>query len=176
MNTAKRALTGLVAAAALLLGGIVAATPASAGGPTGSPYDGTDPATTGCSANAITVFAKNMRNPTTQAITGQMEVRYSLTCQTNWIRVNNLVPGAATSMYLFRIPTYEPGSPLERAAWGDLTENYYGPVWSNQVFTGPTGCVYVRAEQRVNGRMVGSTGLSLTGVQDMYGNQVDVVC
>ncbi|HWJ62357.1 MAG TPA: DUF2690 domain-containing protein [Acidimicrobiales bacterium] len=79
----RRGLGRLVAAVALA-GGLVAAmaSPANA-----LAYDYTDPATTGCSATAITVASTAVIDSRNGANVGTVELRWSTACKTNWARV-----------------------------------------------------------------------------------------
>jgi hypothetical protein len=47
---------------------------------------GQDPAATGCSADATTLLSKKILNSSGQSI-GEIDLRWSPTCQTNWARV-----------------------------------------------------------------------------------------
>jgi len=52
-----------------------------------SPYDGADPAATGCASNAKTLASAPLYLPNTTSQVGTIEMRYSNTCLTQWIRV-----------------------------------------------------------------------------------------
>ncbi|MDX3586179.1 DUF2690 domain-containing protein [Streptomyces europaeiscabiei] len=56
-----------------------------------SPYDGADPAATGCSSNAKTLASAPLYLPNTTSQVGTIEMRYSNTCLTQWIRVHSSV-------------------------------------------------------------------------------------
>ena len=127
-----------------------AAAPASAAGP----WDGTDPQNTGCAANALTRWSTTLVDPRTGAAVGTMEVRWSRTCQTNWVRVDNWIPGAQVHMSIDRV-----GGPYGSAS-GSLTESYTGTVWSNQVYAPGTTCVHVGTQITKGGQHVGSSGQS----------------
>jgi hypothetical protein len=54
-----------------------------------SPYDGADPAATGCASNAKTLASAPLYLPNTTSQVGTIEMRYSNTCLTQWIRVHS---------------------------------------------------------------------------------------
>ncbi|WP_181361997.1 DUF2690 domain-containing protein [Streptomyces sp. MA5143a] len=54
-----------------------------------SPYDGADPAATGCASNAKTLASAPLYLPGTTSQVGTIEMRYSNTCLTQWIRVQS---------------------------------------------------------------------------------------
>ena len=54
-----------------------------------SPYDGADPAATGCSANATTLASAPLYPINSNQQAGTIEMRYSYTCKTQWIRVHS---------------------------------------------------------------------------------------
>ena len=74
------------ATAAGVLASVAAALMVAAPAAQAAPYDGTDPIATGCANGAITIGTRPIKSP--QATFGTMEVRYSPSCQTNWIRAN----------------------------------------------------------------------------------------
>jgi hypothetical protein len=77
--------------AALLLAGslfLLEARPAQA-----LPYDGTDPATTGCSASARTPYYRVFADFIGQYL-GEIQLRFSSSCQTAWARL--VFPGKGT--------------------------------------------------------------------------------
>ncbi|MGX1365231.1 hypothetical protein RKD19_000590 [Streptomyces canus] len=54
-----------------------------------SSYDGADPAATGCASNAKTLASAPLYLPNTTSQAGTIEMRYSNTCMTQWIRVHS---------------------------------------------------------------------------------------
>ena len=70
-----------------------------------------DPASTGCSAGATTIASYTVKSTVTGAVVGTLEVRYSSSCDTNWVRVNNTMSGTTANKYIDRISTYTPGPP-----------------------------------------------------------------
>jgi hypothetical protein len=91
-NLTRRAIT-LVAA--LLLAGATVFT--MAGPASAAAYDGTDPASTGCSSGAYT--AKSAYGGTSSTSYLLVELRYSPSCRTAWARITSMnmpacVPGA----------------------------------------------------------------------------------
>ncbi|WP_329171335.1 DUF2690 domain-containing protein [Streptomyces sp. NBC_01477] len=125
---------------------------------TGSQYDYTDPAATGCSGNAITYWSKNLLNPANGAVTGVVELRYSRTCQTNWVRVNNYVGGAVAEKIIVRPRTLLPqGGSLDYAQ--DVTDDALTGYSYGLQFYAPAGvCVEVGGVIRLNGVVVGNNG------------------
>lgn len=80
-NRITRGVAGVIA---LLLASLFFLTVSPASAATGTDYDGTNPATTGCSADGVTIASRTVTSGTQSAY---LEIRYSPTCQTNWIRV-----------------------------------------------------------------------------------------
>ncbi|WP_409201793.1 DUF2690 domain-containing protein [Microbacterium testaceum] len=61
----------------------------------GPQHHGTDPSSTGCNANASLISTRSLETQT--GVSGQrVEVYYSHSCQTNWIRVTGNPAGGAT--------------------------------------------------------------------------------
>lgn len=54
-----------------------------------SPYDGADPAASGCASNAKTLASAPLYLPNSTSQVGTIEMRYSNTCMTQWIRVHS---------------------------------------------------------------------------------------
>lgn len=85
---------GVVRAAAMIValaaGGLVVNTQSAVA----APYDGTDPAATGCASTARTIDARNLNGGN-----ARIELRYSSGCRTAWARITlqngmRCVPGA----------------------------------------------------------------------------------
>jgi hypothetical protein len=76
----------------------------------GSPYDYSNPQTTGCAADGQSIASYPIRSTVTNAVVGTLEVRYSPSCDTNWVRANNTVPGATVHKYIERHRTHLPTS------------------------------------------------------------------
>lgn len=52
--------------------------------------NGQDPEVTGCVRESVTVDDKDIVNPRNGDVIGTVELRYSRTCQTNWVRITRL--------------------------------------------------------------------------------------
>ncbi|MBZ9640179.1 DUF2690 domain-containing protein [Streptomyces sp. PSKA30] len=74
-----------LARAGVLAGGIGLALIAATGGAQAYAYDGSDPSSTGCSADATTVESATVKN--SNMTFGTIELRYSLKCHTAWARL-----------------------------------------------------------------------------------------
>ena len=153
-KTARLALAALLATAAGLP--LTAGTAAAA--PVESQYDYTDPAATGCSASAITYWSKSLLNPADGTVTGQVELRYSRACKTNWVRVDNYVSGAVARKFIARPWTELPeGGALDYAQ--DVTDDALTGYSYGLQFYAPAGvCVYVGGFVILNGVTVGQNG------------------
>lgn len=126
----KRRLTMAAAAAAMALGGVLlAAVPANA-----NPLDGTDPNATGCASGASTIGSYYATDGLGHNV-GLMEVRYSPSCGTNWVRFTNYVGGYATK-HVAIAPSagYEPGAVVNTTDPGAVVS------YSNQIYA-PTSCI-----------------------------------
>ncbi|MFE7558775.1 DUF2690 domain-containing protein [Kitasatospora sp. NPDC057500] len=82
-RTAASALAALACTIGLTLHGAPAAQAANA-------YDGKDPQTTGCSNNSTTLSSAPLKTSTGHQV-GTIEMRYSYTCKTQWIRIHSTV-------------------------------------------------------------------------------------
>lgn len=91
MKTRIRRSVAIAAGALALTFGLISGGPAFAAAPYPL-YDGTDPSVTGCSVGASTIASYPIKTPA-NVVVGTMEIRYSPTCDTNWIRSNNTVSG-----------------------------------------------------------------------------------
>ncbi len=133
----------LMAAAALL--------PASAASAAGYSYDGTDPAQTGCANGATTLpgYPKPIMDVDTQV--GTYEVRYSASCGTNWVRVNNWYSsGTALVRMIFA---------REGAGGYYITdETANGAMWTTQVYAPGSTCVVYQIFVTTNGGSYSSLG------------------
>ncbi|MEU1889640.1 DUF2690 domain-containing protein [Streptomyces pristinaespiralis] len=89
LNSGRRKTPAMVFAAAACVTGLMVtgASPAHAAGP----YDGADPAATGCSSNARTLASAPLYRPGSTSQVGTIEMRYSNTCMTQWIRVHSSI-------------------------------------------------------------------------------------
>lgn len=119
-----------------------AASPASA---SGLSYDRTDPAMTGCAGSSLSIATYPLLNYFDGTPMGSMEVRYSSSCKTNWVRVNNYEYGMSATKYIER----DAGSGLPRAQ--DLT-NDKATGWSYGMQLYGPGCIHVQ------GMILTSTG------------------
>ena len=64
-------------------------------------YDGKDPAATGCNVNASKIATRPVKNRYTGQQVATVEVYYSWSCQSNWIRVSNNPYGGETVKNIF---------------------------------------------------------------------------
>jgi hypothetical protein len=147
----NKKLLGIAGAGFVLLGLFTSAGSASAATP-GAPYDNTDPSSTGCSADGVTIASYPIKDPSNNVL-GTVEVRYSATCNTNWVRVNNTVTGASADKYIERISSYNAGTNTGLPFTYTFAEDP-GLGWSygNQVGGASTNCI------NVWGRLVDSSG------------------
>lgn len=96
----------------------------------GSQHHGTDPAATGCNANASAIASRTIT--TMNGATTTVVLYYSYSCQTNWIRVaSNPLGGAAVK----RI------SADGRPALPEEVDFGYGSSYSMQVYAPGSACV-----------------------------------
>lgn len=63
----------------------------------GLQYDGTNPHTTGCDANATTICKATLCDAWSQMCGGTVELRYSYTCHTAWSRITGGFPAGGIS-------------------------------------------------------------------------------
>ena len=113
---------------------------APANATSGTGYDGTDPASTGCASNSTVIYSQNLYIGGTSAYVGAMEIRYSAACQTNWVRVYNASSSATVS-----------NKYVERRAQGSLTyfaqnvpDTYIGWSYGVQVYAPGSTCIWVQ--------------------------------
>jgi hypothetical protein len=122
---------------------VVAATtsPALAATCSGNGCNGTDPQATGCSANAITLSSARMITIRSGGDVGSIEMRYSRTCRTQWIRVTSRITDCSgdpcTNMARIRRPAGADGGAISyqdngRPGSGQVSQ------WSRQVYTPST--------------------------------------
>jgi hypothetical protein len=106
----------------------------------GTGYDGTDPASTGCANGSTLIYSQDLHINGNGAKVGVMEVRYSPTCGTNWVRVQNLgTTDAVSKKYILReaqgsLPRFEQGIP----------DTYVGWSYGNQVYAPGATCIWVQ--------------------------------
>ncbi|TDV48823.1 DUF2690 domain-containing protein [Actinophytocola oryzae] len=151
----KRVIGTLLGAALLAA---LQVTPASAA--PYDPYTDTNPATTGCAADAITIATRNIASP--QAIYGTMEVRYSPSCGTNGVRANMLVQNAAYTVTkgISRFSSQPDG----HGGWLGYYQNYeYDPAvgssFGMQVYAPGSTCIQAMSVVRDSGgQLVAFTG------------------
>ncbi|MEU8051665.1 DUF2690 domain-containing protein [Micromonospora harpali] len=157
-------MTRIAAALALTVGLALGTGGAVQAAPPGSGYDYTDPAQTGCSATGITIWSKELRHPATGAVNGVLELRYSTACETNWVRVNNYVNGAAAVKIIARPRVHAPtGGSLEYAT-DSTVDVYYGWSYGLQFYAPSWVCVDVGGMITLNGVVLGSNGQALDRV------------
>ena len=138
-----------VGAAIALLTGAVAPVASAA------PYDGSNPATTGCANTAVVVATANVVNPQNGAITGVAELRYSTSCQTNWVRVNNYVSGATAIKNINRLASSGYGAFSQSE-----TDSVTGWSYGMQAYAPGATCISWGGFITLNGQQIGSTGQS----------------
>jgi len=139
---------------------VLSAAPASAA--QYDPYTDTNPATTGCSTDAITIATRTIQSPQSQY--GTMEVRYSPSCGTNWVRATMLVPnsGYTVTKGIIRISSQPDG----HGGWLGYYQNYetdpaVGSSFGMQVYAPGSTCIDVMSTVRdASGQVAASTGTS----------------
>lgn len=154
-----KGLTTFVLIAALTA---LSAQAAQAAGPNGNDF--TDPAQTGCSNTAVTVWSKNLIHPVTGVVNGRMELRYSTACQTNWVRINNYVNGATAEKILVRQREYLPEGGTVPYAEDHTSDTFYGWSYGLQLYAPAWMCVQVGGVIRLNGAVIASNGQALDRV------------
>jgi hypothetical protein len=97
-------------------------------------YDGTDPAQTPCAADAVTLpgYPKPIMYAAATQV-GTYEVRYSPSCGTNWLRVNNWYSSGYASVRMIF------GRDGNYSTITDETAN--GVMWTPQVYAPGSTCV-----------------------------------
>ena len=130
----RAAIVGLVVA---LLGSVAPLAPASAA--TGYGLDGTDPGTTGCLAGSSRISSMPIRVDGTGAIVGAMDVWYSPTCGTNWVRANNATGATLT---VIKTINRDPNNPPFYEYEADVVNGW---SYSMQVYAPGATCVYATA-------------------------------
>ncbi|WP_328917522.1 MULTISPECIES: DUF2690 domain-containing protein [unclassified Streptomyces] len=127
------------------------------------PYTGSNPSTTGCQADAVTIATQPIRSQ--QATYGTMEVRYSPSCGTNWVRAVITVPLATGTVTKgIRRPSSQPDG---HGGWlgyyeDQETDPAVGSSFGMQVYAPGSTCVLVSSVVKdTSGQVVAFTG---TGV------------
>lgn len=133
------AIAALILPATLLIG----AAPASA-----HPLDGTDPgASPYCATGSVPIYSTPIYSDFTGAQIGTMEVRYSPSCGTNWVRVNNTLGyNAHKSIFI--------------VGGASDDEDDWGPGWSYgmQIYAPGSTCIYASAHIDDGNTVIGQTG------------------
>jgi hypothetical protein len=124
----------------MLLAGAMSA-PASAAAY--DPYTDTNPNTSGCGNGAYTIATRNIGSP--QAYFGTMEVRYSPSCQTNWVRAN--IVGSDSTIRVVKIIKRPSSQPDGQGGWLGYYENFEsdfgaGSTFGMQVFAPGSTCIF----------------------------------
>jgi hypothetical protein len=125
---------------ALLLAGTlgaVGATSASAG----PQHHGTDPAASGCNQNAAQISSHGIETPTGQVV-ATVQVFYSYSCQTNWIRITGNPAGGAA---IKNIRTQGGAALASEVDYGT------GSSYSMQVYAPGSTCIEYQAILRYPG-------------------------
>jgi hypothetical protein len=135
-----------IAASGAAVALILVAGPAQAAVPQ-PPYDNTDPASTGCSAGATTIASYPIKSTVSGAVVGTLEVRYSSSCDTNWVRVNNTMSGTVANKYIDRISTLNPGPPTTGYAFNSQLDSDpgLGSSYGFQLGAASVSCNHVGA-------------------------------
>jgi len=95
--------------------------------PCGLQFDGTNPHTTGCDANAITVCSTLMCDAWGMICSAKVELRYSTTCHTAWSRLSGGFQGGGISAE--RIHRNQDGCTYEHMG-------FFSAGYSNQLYDG----------------------------------------
>ncbi|MGW2278686.1 DUF2690 domain-containing protein [Streptomyces sp. NPDC001770] len=134
------------------------------------PYTGSNPYATGCAADAITIGTRQIRSPA--AVFGTMEVRYSPSCRTNWVRaVMNAATSSNTVTKGIRRFSSQPDG---QGGWLGFYENYeYDPAagssFGMQVFAPGATCITVMAVVRdATGQPLASTGTDANNAWEVF--------
>ncbi|HWO61383.1 MAG TPA: DUF2690 domain-containing protein [Umezawaea sp.] len=107
---------------------------AGAGGASAAPWHyGTDPAGTGCNSNAAQIASRNISTPAGNVT---VQVFYSYSCSTNWIRVTGNPGGGWTDKWI----SADGGAELYETDYG------YGSSYSMQVYAPGATCVNFRVQ------------------------------
>lgn len=109
-------------------------------------HEGTDPQNTGCGNDAYTVTRIKIDFRPADSVgaaaviaalpdnSKSYELRYSPSCQTNWIRYN--IPSGAGGDFSLRGPNTQVGGLVNSSPW-----EYSGNYWTDQVYAPGTSCV-----------------------------------
>lgn len=132
----KKIFKRIIAATAVIAltgGGVLANSNAASAA---SPYENTDPITTGCAPGAYVVNSWNMVNDVYGQVQGRAELVYSPRCQTNWVNVYGYTGGNryAVGLWNFQEPPY---SNVGAVVYGVQSER------SNQTYSPAGSCVDV---------------------------------
>lgn len=133
---------GATLAAVIGLVFAVGVAPASA-----HPLDGTDPAGTGCASGSVVIYSQALINGFDNSRIGTMEVRYSPTCGTNWVRVDNWLG-------------YNAHKTIFIVGGASDDEDDWGPGWSYgmQIYAPGSTCIYAYAHIDDGFTVLASTG------------------
>ncbi len=138
---AARVAATLAAIVGLVL--VVGVAPASA-----HPLDHTNPSTTGCASGSYAIYSKAIKNGAGTTI-GMMEVRYSPSCGTNWVRVNNYGYGPVAGKMVSVVG----------GAYDYVGDAYVGWSYGNQLYAPGSTCIIVEGSIRSSSNtVIGSTG------------------
>jgi predicted small secreted protein len=123
------------------------------------PYTGTNPHTTGCAADAITIATRTVSSP--QAYYGTMDVRYSPTCGTNWVRAN--IAGNSTTIEVVKIIKRYSSQPDGHGGWLGYYSNHEtdigaGSSFGMQVYAPGATCIEAGVAVYYNGTLAAYTG------------------
>jgi hypothetical protein len=104
------------------------------GGPAtaGPQHTGTNPATTGCNQNSALIATRGLQTESGQVVS-YVDVYYSYSCATNWIRVRNNPAGGAAVKSIW---TSGGASALNETDYGT------GSSFSMQVYAPGATCIY----------------------------------
>lgn len=132
----------------LIIGGVLVAFLVGAGtspafATSGTGYDGTDPASTGCATGSVDIKDVNLYIGGTSTLVGYMQVRYSPSCGTNWVRVYNIGTSDAVSKTFVQRPAQ--GSLPDSGPIGSADAYPGGWAYGPQVYATGSTCIYAQA-------------------------------
>lgn len=93
-----------------------------------------------------------------------MEVRYSTTCQTNWVRVDNYVNGASASKIVQRYRTHAPTGGSVPFAEDITVDTYFGWSYGLPFYAPSWVCVAVGDVIEQDEQVIGTNGPGLDQV------------
>jgi len=137
MRSKVRQIAVLVTSAAAAMAFAIGTGIAPASAATGYGLDGTLPDGAGsyCMNGASVIYSTPIRVGGTGAQVGTMQIRYSSSCGTNWVRAENESPYLQTAKSIYRDP-----SPTDQ--WVHDTDFTYGWSYSRQIYAPGATCIH----------------------------------